>query len=104
MMHLLFAILFILAGCGNDVASSHDVAPFSAGSESSALEESSSSAHNVVSELSSDDAHISSAESPWLASFAADTATSPSPVERFLESTTRTFGNSSAAMQAEGDS
>ena len=62
MMHLLFAILFILAGCGNDVASSHDVAPFSAGSESSALEESSSSAHNVVSELSSDDAHISSAE------------------------------------------
>ena len=59
-----FIILFLLlfAGCGNDVASSHDVAPYSAGSESSALEESSSSVHNVVPEMSSDDAHISSAE------------------------------------------
>ena len=59
-----FIIIFLLllAGCGNDVASSHDVAPFSAGSESSALEESSSSVHNVVPEMSSDDAHISSAE------------------------------------------
>ena len=59
-----FIILFLLlfAGCGNDVASSHDVAPYSAGYESSALEESSSSVHNVVPEMSSDDAHISSAE------------------------------------------
>ena len=59
-----FIILFLLlfAGCGNDVASCHDVAPYSAGSESSALEESSSSVHNVVPEMSSDDAHISSAE------------------------------------------
>ena len=38
------------------------MAPYSAGSESSALEESSSSVHNVVPEMSSDDAHISSAE------------------------------------------
>ena len=61
--HLLFLLaLHLFVGCGNDVASSHDVASYSAGSESSALEESSSSAHNVVSELSSDDAHISSAE------------------------------------------
>ena len=59
-----FIILFLLlfAGCGNDVASSHDVAPYSAGSESSALEESSSSVRNVVPEVSSDDGRISSAE------------------------------------------
>ena len=61
-VRFIIIFLLLLAGCGNDVASSHDVAPFSAGSESSALEESSSSVHNVVPEMSSDDAHISSAE------------------------------------------
>ena len=61
-VRFIIIFLFLLAGCGNDVASSHDVAPYSAGSESSALEESSSSVHNVVPEMSSDDAHISSAE------------------------------------------
>ena len=99
MMHLLFAILFILAGCGNDVASSHDVAPFSAGSESSALEESSSSAHNVVSELSSDDAHISSAEM-----LPVESSSSLSHLEQSSSSEGIEFSSSSSKCWAEPSS
>lgn len=99
MIRLLFAILFILAGCGNDVASSHDVAPYSAGSESSALEESSSSAHNVVSELSSDDAHISSAEM-----LPVESSSSISQLEQSSSSEGIEFSSSSSKCWAEPSS
>ena len=96
-----FIILFLLlfAGCGNDVASSHDVAPYSAGSESSALEESSSSAHNVVSELSSDDAHISSAEM-----LPVESSSSISQLEQSSSSEGIEFSSSSSKCWAEPSS
>ena len=75
MMHLLFAILLLLAGCGNEsvneakpspggvsYSSSPEIDPFVDSSDSAKPASSSSSVHNVVPEMSSDDAHISSAE------------------------------------------
>ena len=96
-----FIILFLLlfAGCGNDVASSHDVAPYSAGSESSALEESSSSAHNVVPEMSSDDAHISSAEM-----LPVESSSSISQLEQSSSSEGIEFSSSSSKCWAEPSS
>ena len=96
-----FIILFLLlfAGCGNDVASSHDVAPYSAGSESSALEESSSSVHNVVLEMSSDDAHISSAEM-----LPVESSSSISQLEQSSSSEGIEFSSSSSKCWAEPSS
>ena len=98
--HLLFLLaLLLFVGCGNDVASSHDVASYSAGSESSALEESSSSAHNVVSEMSSDDAHISSAEM-----LPVESSSSISQLEQSSSSEGIEFSSSSSKCWAEPSS